>query len=89
MISFDVPEYYNPNKLFTEVTAVFDTEGNITPLSVTYQGEQFAIDRITDIRPAASLKSGGAGIRYTCYIDGKRSYLFLEETRWFLETDAA
>ena len=89
MISFEVPEYRNPHKLFTEVTAVFDTQGNITPLTVTYQGERFEIDRITDIRPAASLKSGGAGIRYTCYIDGKRSYLFLEDTKWFIETDVA
>ena len=85
MISFNVPEYYNPNKHFTEVTALFDEEGRITPLSIKYEGEEFEIDRITDIRPAASLKSGGAGIRYTCYIDGKLSYLFLEETKWFIE----
>ena len=39
----------------------------------------------TDVRPAASLKSGGAGIRYTCYIDGKKTYLFLEENKWFYE----
>ena len=87
MISFEVPEYHNPHKLFTEVKAVFDTEGNITPLSVRYDGAEFEIDRICDVRPAASLKSGGAGIRYTCYIDGRRSYLFLEDTKWFIETD--
>ena len=85
MISFEVPEYNNPNKHYTAVKAVFDREGNITPLSITYNEKEFEIDRITDIRPAASLKSGGAGIRYTCYIEGKQTYLFLEDTKWFFE----
>ena len=85
MISFDVPEYNNPNKHFVEVNASFDLEGNIKPLSIVYDDEVREIDRICDIRPAASLKSGGAGIRYTCYIEGIKTYLFLEETRWFFE----
>ncbi len=85
MIRFEKTEYNNPNKHYTVVKALFDKEGNITPLSMEYNGEEFEIDRITDIRPAASLKSGGAGIRYTCYIEGKMTYLFLEETRWFFE----
>ena len=85
MISFKEQEYNNPNKYFTAVKALFDEEGNITPLSMTYNETELEIDRITDIRPAASLKSGGAGIRYTCYIEGKRTYLFLEDTKWFFE----
>lgn len=43
------------------------------------------VDRVTDVRPAASLKSGGAGIRYTCFVLGKRTYLFREEDKWFFE----
>ncbi len=85
MIKFTNTEYNNPNKHYTEVKAQFDLEGNIFPLSMTYDGVEYEIDRIVDIRPAASLKSGGAGIRYTCYIKGKKTYLFLEETRWFFE----
>lgn len=85
VVSFDVPEYNNPNKHYTMVKALFDTEGNITPLTMTYCDEEFEIDRITDVRPAASLKSGGAGIRYTCYVEGKLTYLFLEEQKWFFE----
>lgn len=85
MISFEAIEYNNPNKHYTDVRALFDTEGNITPLSITYDDQEFEVDRIVDVRPAASLKSGGAGIRYTCYVDGKRTYLFLEENRWFFE----
>lgn len=85
MIKFDIPEYNNPDKHYTEVKALFDKEGSIVPLSMTYDEEEYEIDRIIDIRPAASLKSGGAGIRYTCSVEGKRTYLFLEDTRWFFE----
>lgn len=72
-------------KNYVEVTAVFDLEGRIIPKEIKLDGESFEVDRIMDIRPAASLKSGGAGIRYKCSIMGRETYLFLEETRWFLE----
>lgn len=85
MISFKAPEYENPNKHFVPVKALFDDEGNITPVTMIYKEKELEIDRITDVRPAASLKSGGAGIRYTCYIKGVKTYLFLEDTRWFFE----
>ena len=73
-------------KVYVEVTAKFDTEGNITPLSVTWEdGMVYEIDRILDRRRAASLKAGGIGLRYTCRILGQRSYLYYEEPRWFVE----
>ncbi len=72
-------------KRYVDVIAMFDTEGAIRPLAIKIGDERFEVDRVRDIRPAASLKSGGAGIRYTCSIAGRLSYLFLEETRWFLE----
>ena len=73
-------------KVYVEVTAKFDTEGNITPLSVTWEdGTVYEIDRILDKRRAASLKAGGIGMRYTCLISGRRSYLYYEEPRWFVE----
>lgn len=72
-------------KRYVEVFAKFDTEGTIMPFAVKIGDEKFEIDRVRDIRPAASLKSGGAGIRYTCSVEGKPTYLFLEETKWFIE----
>ncbi len=72
-------------KNYVEVTALFDTDGNIYPKSVVVEDESHEVDRVLDIRPAASLKSGGAGIRYKCSIEGRETYLFLEETRWFIE----
>ncbi|CCY68885.1 uncharacterized protein BN753_02143 [Clostridium sp. CAG:678] len=72
-------------KQYVEVFARFDTDGSIIPLAVKIGDEKFEVDRVRDIRPAASLKSGGAGIRYTCSVEGRLTYLFLEETKWFLE----
>lgn len=72
-------------KEYIEVTAKFDTDGNITPLVIKTEEGKFYVDRVYDIRPAASLKSGGAGIRYKCSVNGIMSYLFLEETKWFIE----
>lgn len=73
-------------KVFVEVIAKFDIEGNIIPLSIKWEtGKIFEIDRILNKRRAASLKAGGQGIRYTCKIEGKETYLFYEEPRWFVE----
>jgi hypothetical protein len=73
-------------KVFVKVTASFDTDGRITPLSLEWEdGRLYTIDRITDLRRAASLKAGGMGLRYTVIINGKQSYLFYEGPKWFVE----
>jgi hypothetical protein len=77
-------------KQYVAVTAKFDADGNILPLRIHWDdGRSFGIERITDVRYAASLKAGGAGIRYTCRIKAHEKYLFLEENRWFVENDNA
>lgn len=77
-------------KQYVSVTAVFDEDGNLTPVNIVWDdGRKFPIDRVTDVRYAASLKAGGAGIRYTCRIAGKERYLFLEEQRWFVDAKEA
>ena len=73
-------------KVFVKVTASFDTDGRITPLSLEWEdGRLYTIDRITDLRRAASLKAGGMGLRYTVIINGKQSYLFYEGPKGFVE----
>lgn len=73
-------------KVYVEVTARFDTEGKITPLSLVWEdGSVFGIDKVLDCRRAASLKAGGIGIRYTIQIGGRKSYLYYEDPRWFVE----
>ena len=73
-------------KQYISVTARFDPDGNLLPLKIHWNdGRSFDIDKVTDIRYAASLKAGGAGLRYTCRIAGAEKYLFLEENRWFVD----
>lgn len=79
--------YEHPGKIYVEVIAAFKEDGRIIPLSIVWEdGRRFAIDRVTDIRPAASLKAGGCGIRYTCLVREHTAYLYLEENRWFMES---
>lgn len=73
-------------KVYVEVTAHFDIDGKMTPLSIVWEdGRVFEIDKVTDMRRAASLKAGGVGERYTCRISGKVTFLFFEGPRWFVE----
>lgn len=73
-------------KLYVDVTAVFSADGVIVPVSIRWKnGTVYPIDKVLDKRPAAALKAGGCGMRYTCCIGGHIRYLFLEQDRWFLE----
>jgi hypothetical protein len=78
--------YTNANKIYVDVLAVFNQDGELRPLALKWEdGQKYYIDRVIDVRQAASLKAGGAGIRYTCVVRGKQTYLFFEENRWFIE----
>ena len=73
-------------KAYVSVIAQFGREGKILPLQIEWEdGRVFCVDRVLEIRPAASLKAGGHGLRYTCRIAGRQTHLFLEENRWFVE----
>lgn len=82
-------------KVYVDVTAQFNSDGDLIPLSLTWEdGQIFEIDRVTDIRQAAAMKAGGQGDRYTIWVRGKQSYLFFERNcsltgnnlgRWFVE----
>ena len=73
-------------KVFVEVIARFDIDGKMSPVSLIWEdGREFGIDRVLDVRRAASLKVGGQGTRYTCIVGGKEVYMFFEVDRWFME----
>jgi hypothetical protein len=79
------------HKMYVEVLETRDRDGVLTPLAIKWtDGRKFAIDRVTDIRKAASLKAGGAGLRYTVRIGAATRFMFLEEergvSRWFMES---
>lgn len=76
-------------KVFVEVVAKFTKDGRKIPLTITWEdGRRFDIDKVTDTRRAASLKAGGQGVRYSCCINGRETYLWLEEDKWFVEGKA-
>lgn len=73
-------------KTYVCVKACFNTLGVIIPEIIIWEdGRKFYIDKVLDSRPAASLKGGGCGIRYTCRIKGNETYLYLDGSRWFVE----
>lgn len=77
-------------KAYVSVTAKFEKDGSIIPKSILWEdGTVFLIDKITNICCAASMKAGGAGIRYTCMINGTPKFLFLEKDKWFVEAKDA
>ena len=74
-------------KVFVEVIAKFTKDGKKVPLIIKWEdGRSFDIDRITDIRRAASVKAGGQGIRYRCRLNGRETYRWLEEDKWCVES---
>lgn len=82
-------------KTYVDVQVDFDSDGNMKPRTIIWEdGHRFAIDKILDVRPAASLKVGGQGDRFTIRVWGKQSYLWFERSaaiegcqlgRWFVE----
>ena len=74
-------------KVYVSVTAVFTKDGKLVPKSFVWKnGHVYDIQKVTDVRRAASLRARGAGLRYTCIVDGRESHLFYEENNlWFVE----
>ena len=48
-------------------------------------GQEFEITNVTDIAPRKYSKCGGVGVRYTCQIGRKITYLYYEVGKWFVE----
>ena len=77
-------------KVYVDVDAHFTRDGQLTPTAIIWEdGRRYEIDKVTQIARRASMKAGGAGIRYTCIIRGQQSYLFYEVNKWFVERKTA
>ena len=73
-------------KAYVGVNARFEPDGRLFPLSITWEdGKKYRIDRVLDVRRAASLKGGGTGMRYTVRIGHFVTHLYIEDGRWFVE----
>ena len=74
------------HKEFVGVTTQWTPDGKIIPTEIQWEdGRKFTVDRVLDVRPAASLTAGGTGIRYTIRVRGKETFLFRAQYLWFLE----
>lgn len=73
-------------KVYVSVLAEMTPTGYAQPRVITWEdGTHYEIDQVKDVRKAASLKAGGAGIRYRVRIGRTETNLYLEENRWFVE----
>ena len=89
----------NNCKVYVRVTSVTEADGRMFPKCLYWEdGQKYKIDKISDVKEAASMKAGGCGVRYTIWIDGKQTYLFFERNasvtgnnigRWFVERKGA
>jgi hypothetical protein len=78
------------NKVYVDVNEDRLKDGRLMPLSFVWEDDvRYEIDKVIDVRQAASLKAGGIGLRYTVKVRNRETYLFLEENkdgaRWFME----
>ena len=69
------PEY---KKTYVPTNIHFTTEGQMHPRSLEWtDGIEYEVDGVKDIKPAAALKAGGQGDRYTILMKGIWRYIFL------------
>lgn len=88
----------NNIKVYVDVLVEFNEDGVMLPRLITWEdGSKYEVDRVVDIRPAAAMKAGGGGDRYTVMVRGTRTFLFFERNaslqwnnigRWFVERKA-
>ena len=76
-------------KVYIDVITEMRRDGTVIPLRFVWEDDRrYKIDRVRHITPAASLKVGGRGMRYTVVINGQERYFFREDDRWFVEAPA-
>ena len=77
-------------KIYVAIELLMRTDGTMRPTQLIWEnGVSYPIDRVLHVTPAASLKVGGCGIRYTVVIGGQQRHLFFENGRWFVEARRA
>ena len=73
-------------KTYVSVNVDIDEDGTIRPRMIRWNsGHSYRIERVLYKCRASSNKVGGGGIRYTVQISGRETYLFNEDSKWFVE----
>ncbi len=76
------------HKKYVDVDCTITANGKLIPRIIHFDDlHVYEIDKILDMRKAASLKVGGQGLRYTLRIQNKETYLFFDEMlfKFFIE----
>ena len=74
-------------KVYVRVVSETDEWGKISPISVMWEdGRSYSVDKVLDVRRACAPKVGGTAMRYTVKIEGKHTYIFFEDGKWFVES---
>jgi len=88
----------NYKKVYVRVRADIDSDGNLTPVALTWaNGKVYEIDKVFCVKMRPSKLVGGCGYRYTVRIHGEKrniyreipSELFSPRHRWFVEVPVA
>ena len=79
----------SPYKIYVNVNVEFTKEGRLIPRAIHWEdGRTYVIDKITEVRRAASFLAGGTGIRYTIYVEGFEKHLYYGDNhRWYVEAN--
>lgn len=73
-------------KRYIDVVTMIDKSGGIVPLMLVWDnGMKYQIDKVLEVRNAAS-QVGGCGVLYRCRVGGVERNLFFERNRWFIES---
>lgn len=71
-------------KVILDVIVKQTKEGKSIPLAIFWEdGRKFEIDRVFEMKKAASLKVGGYGFRYKCRIKNQIIFLWFDNIVWF------
>lgn len=73
-------------KVYVEVCVMFDRDGNMTPISVTWEnGRVYPIDKVVDVRRCGGRYNCRESMRYMVYIGNNKTELFYEDPAWYVE----
>ncbi len=75
-------------KKYVDVVSLTTSDGLVTPRQIIWEdGRRYTVRKVLDRRQAHSLKTGGAGMRYTVQVGDAQTYLYYDDYRhaWFVE----
>ena len=73
-------------KAYVSMVLQIKENGEKKPLYLIWEdGKKYQVDRVKNIAPAAAMKAGGRGMRYTLVISGRDRNFFECDGRWFTE----